>query len=194
MSKNRVNIISWVKSGVLANVRPGQSKSAVMQALGTPFGWLSTASEEPVEDYQAANVWGYGVWSLYFDGEMLDAVTCIAKEVDERGWYFDVEKEGGKFHLRSIDEVESLLISNGMPVKRIDDGFLSLKNNETGEIVRRTARCAESIILTGDELQTRILFEKTSGRMTLIANPFCVRVQAISWKCTNSKRNIFSLV
>ncbi|HEY0585351.1 MAG TPA: hypothetical protein VGD52_04400 [Pseudoduganella sp.] len=102
--KIKVDIISWIKNGLIGPVAVGQDKETVSRLLSSPLGWATSETMDEIDDFMHADIWGYGIWTLYFEGNTLDAVTCSIAQLNECGWHFD------------IGEADSDLFGNQIPL------------------------------------------------------------------------------
>ena len=184
--KPLVNFMSWILTGSLAGVLPGRSREDVIEMLGTPGGWGLGDGNGDVS-LMDAYVWGYGIWTLYFENDILDTVTCAIRALDEAGWYFDVVENDQPF-FNDIDGAESILKKHGIPYVRLGDYF-KVKTLKTGELLERRRRLSSSTILAGDEFCTRIIFDDKNGRVDVIGNPFNLRRQVLGFESLDPKNS-----
>lgn len=177
----KVDIVSWIKNGLVGSVAVGQDKEAVSRLLSPPLGWASSETMDEIDDFMHADIWGYGIWTFYFDGNVLDAVTCSVDQLDKHGWHFDIDKAASDL-FGDGEHVTAFLDRSEIPYRRIDEGFYRLINPETGESTTRRRRLGVKTILAGSKLKTRILFDTEDDRIRVIAYPFNVEGQVISNK------------
>ena len=179
--KIEVDLVSWIRDGLLGPVAVGQNKDKVRKLLSPPLGWASTETMDEIDDYMIADIWGYGVWTLYFEGDILDAVTCSIEQLDEHGWYFEVGGAELSF-LCNKSSVKGFLERYGIPFKQIDEPFYTLKNPVTGETTTHRRRLSVKTVLAGTDFKTRILFDKEDEHIKVMAYPFSAEGQVVSNK------------
>ncbi|MFZ6778781.1 hypothetical protein ACO0LD_18310 [Undibacterium sp. Ji83W] len=126
-------------------------------------------------------MWGYGTWTLYFDGNVLDAITCSVSPdgIQEDGWYFDMTTFDESF-FKSIRDAERVLSENGISCAELKGGRHKIMDVASGEILETRRRLSLPTLLAGSECQTRILFNMEDGTMQGIANPFSLKRQVVS--------------
>lgn len=179
--KVKVDIISWIKNGLIGPVAVGQDKETVSQLLSPPLGWANSETMDEIDDFMRADIWGYGIWTFYFEGNALDAVTCSVAQLGEHGWHFAIDKADSDL-LGDSARVKAFLDRSEIPYRHIDEGFYKLVNPETGENITRRKRLGVKTILAGTDFKTRILFDAEDDRIRVIAYPFNVEGQVISNK------------
>lgn len=185
--KLNISLVSWIKEGLLGRVSVGCEKALVSQLLSPPRGWASTETPDEIDDFMDADIWGYGIWTLYFDGNVLDAVTCSVEQVSEHGWFFNIDDVDQDL-FGDVLKVVEFLKRIDVPYKYIDGGVYILNNVETGELITRRKRLAAKTILAGVDLKTRILFDMESEHVKVMAYPFSAEGQVISHRrCLLSK-------
>lgn len=172
-----MDLLHWISTGNLAGVFPGVEKNYVVNTIGKPSGWGSSSFSGDVEDFFDVDMWGYGLWTLYFNDTTLDAITFVPDEQNKlRRNLCNIEDS----FFNSMDDAEKILNENGISTLRLAKNY-KLRNNDTGEILERRRRLVFPALLAGNNLQTRILFNEDGG-MKVIANPFSVRRQGISYE------------
>ncbi len=172
------DLLSWIATGTLAGVAPGDSKAKVRDLWGPPLGWASTSDHGEIADFMDANWWGHGVWSTEFEGDVLDCVICCLSEVAQAGWYFQMAPLDESFH-SGIDEAERILASAGIPCIR-PPMRRRLRNLVTGDVTEQRRRLALPTLLAGRGFQTRILYEE-DGRLRNISHPVSIRRQVVGY-------------
>lgn len=180
-TKPEVDIFSWINTGEIAGVSPGNTKEQVSAVFGIPLGWLHSEKWDEIPNYLDADMWGYGIWTLYFDGNLLDAITCAAsvEDIQEHGWYFNMAAFDNSF-FKSIQAAERMLSEHGVSSVKLKGGRHKVMDVLSGEIFETRRRLALPTVLAGKEFQTRILFNSEDGKMKVLANPFNLKRQVVS--------------
>jgi|GEM_PF-3295073 len=179
--KTKVDIFSWIRTGELAGVSPGNTKEQVSKIFGIPLGWVHSEQWDEIPNCMNADMWGYGIWTLYFDDNVLDAVTCSVSPggIQENGWYFDMKAIDESF-FKSIRDAERVLSENGISCAELKGGRHKIMDVASGEILETRRRLWLPTLLAGKECQTRITFNNEDGEMAGIANPFSLKRQVVS--------------
>ena len=86
-----VDMLSWIVKGDFAGIVLNDPKSKVLEKLGPPLGWGDNSDwYKKVPNYLDADVWGYGVWGIFFNNDKLSLISCVARDLEECGWCFNV--------------------------------------------------------------------------------------------------------
>ena len=175
----KVNLISWISTGELAGILPGDPKERVRDFFGVPPGWAHSETLDETADFMNADMWGYGAWTLYFEGACLDAITCPVPNVEEHGWFFDIDALDKSF-FNDVQGAEKILLENGIPCVQLKGALYKIKDVATGETLESRRRLIQPTLLAGSEFQTRITFDAENEKMHVIANPFSLKRQVVS--------------
>ncbi|WP_426163184.1 hypothetical protein ACN9MY_23385 [Pseudoduganella sp. R-31] len=181
-----MDVASWIKTGKLGLASLGSNKVTILRALAEPAGWASTATPDEVQNYMDADLWGYGIWTLWFVGGALDAVTCAVSELEEHGWWFDV----GDLDTSVFDDVnmfKTFLSSSEIPYRPLDGSTLTLRHAVTGTMKTKRRRLRAKTILAGLDLQTRILLDEQGKALRVMGSPYCAERQILSYSSYCSK-------
>ncbi|BBB68361.1 hypothetical protein UNDYM_4108 [Undibacterium sp. YM2] len=181
ISKPEADIFSWIATGELAGVSPGDTKERVVALFGIPPGWVHSEQWDEIPEYMNADMWGYGIWTLYFEGNVLDAITCSVSHDDGQahGWYFDMAAFDNSF-FKSIWDAERMLAERGIPYVELQGERHKIMDVTSGETHETRRRLPLPTILAGSECQTRLLFDTENGELRVIANPYSLKRQVVS--------------
>ncbi|NHZ96081.1 hypothetical protein [Massilia sp. CCM 8734] len=174
-----IDLLTWIVTGELAGIVPGDHKDLVRRAWGDPAGWGSSADFAlKVDDCMNADVWGHGLWTSYYEGASLDGVSCCVSARADLGWHFDMGAIDPLF-FDSTDKVERILTRHAIDYFRLPKIF-HVQNVKTGEVLERKRRLAAPVIIAGNAFATRITFD-ADGRTELISNPVSLRRQTLAF-------------
>jgi len=182
-ARPKVSILNWIRSGDFAGVFVGDSKERVHEILGAPRGCAGFANMGEIEDWRNSNAcaWGYGIWTLAFEGNTLDMVCCDVTLREQYGWGVETELFGEPF-FRGIDEAQEALGNACVPLRRIDERHYRVRDTVSGEVSERPRRFSVPTILAGEGLRTRIAFKEERGPMWILAHPFDAKSQTVSFQ------------
>ena len=183
--RHKVDLMAWISAGKIAGIAPGDHKRQVVEAFGVPLGWASTEDPGEIANFMHADIWGHGAWTTYYEGDSLDAISCVVFGLQEAGWHFDMEEIPTSF-FNSIEDVESVLTALGIPCLRIPKIYY-VRDVEAGTILRCRRRLGIPTILAGDGLRTRILFD-SDGKVKIIGNPVGLRRQRVGYAALDVDR------
>jgi hypothetical protein len=170
-----MNMIDLLENGMFCGIRVGAKKSEIIDAIGEPPGWRKSDSPVEVDDYFMADMWGYGAWTLYFEDDVLDAITYIFGSGVDSELFFQVDGLSflGDEH---IDSVANLLSSMGVSWYELPKNY-SLYDSESGIEIKKIRR-GRSMLLIGDSKLGRISFDQDSGAIKQLSFPFCAMNQS----------------
>lgn len=185
-----IDFIEWLQFGNLGGIMPSASKAEVVSALGPPHGWASHAFPDHCEDYLDADLWGYGLWTLWFEpasathqqdhrNGFVDAMTCTIEKLAEYGWGLDVTNAAPEL-LENKASAERFLTEQGLPCRNLNRTY-QLQDLDSGEVIDRKRRLAAPALLTGHELRTRLVFGEDGGRLEVVGHPFSLRRQGLAY-------------
>jgi hypothetical protein len=187
----KLDILDWLSSGDFMGVNVGISKNEVVSILGQPEGWADSRTTDRIVDFLDADMWGYGIWVFYFNGDKLDAVTGLIGELDQGGYCFEVGGFIPSIETEYQDVVDELVTRN---CKYYDlPKYFLFKNRETGEMLKKQRRLADRTLLVGSELLGRITFDKSSNKIWQVAYPYGVATQLVGYDALGRKKE-WSLV
>jgi hypothetical protein len=188
----KLDILDWLSSGDFMGVNVGISKNEVVSILGQPEGWADTRTTDRIVDFLDADMWGYGIWVFYFNGDKLDAVTGFIGGLDQDSSYcFEVGGFIPSIETEYQDVVDELVTRN---CKYYDlPKYFMLKNRETGEMLENKRRLGYRILLVGSKFLGRITFDKSSNKIWQVAYPYGVATQLVGYDALGRKKE-WSLV
>ncbi|WP_445356282.1 hypothetical protein ACJJI5_11110 [Microbulbifer sp. EKSA008] len=171
-----LNIINFLNTGNFLGLAVGASKQDVLTILGVPTGWARSDTKDKIETYRNANMWGYGPWVFYFDGDILDAIT---------GNFGFRELEFSDFSEVSgwgVEEFKQALEEEGI------DFYVAPKKlcfiDLDGSKHERRRRLAYETLFVGKDLNGRVYFDDSS--VSQVAYP-CSPVAQVVGKKINAK-------
>lgn len=172
-----LNVLNWVSAGDFAGVYIGSTKEHVVNVLGVPEGWAISNSADEVNDFLDADMWGYGVWVLYFNEDRLDAITGAISNIGEAGLYFDI----AGYRPSAIDDAQKLMsVLENAGVKYYElAGRFRLRDGDTGEVFEKRRRISNRTFLVGEDLLGRITFDPESGQIEQMAFPYSIVAQTV---------------
>ena len=185
--KAKIDLLSWINNEIFDGVALGDSKQRVAEQLGVPPSWGGGDI-----DFNAANVWSYGIWTLFFEAGTLDAINCAIFGLHSHEWHFEVELHE-PFLSGNIDEMEKTLARYNIPCMRFpgirykDDISFAVRDVATGEIIECKRGPKVPMLVAGEALRTSILFNKRGDKARSIGNPFCLRTQELGYKKIDTK-------
>ncbi|MFZ5875156.1 MAG: hypothetical protein ACOYXU_01990 [Nitrospirota bacterium] len=172
-----VDVAEWISTGSFSGVVVGMNKGQVHSIVGDPLGWADSSKVDEVGDFLDANIWGYGIWTFFFDDGVLDAVTANFAMLEEVGFYFGVS--GVEFSANDeVDDILGKLAVRGIKVFELPREYW-VREPSRVEISRKKRVRAERTFLVGSELLGRIMFERESEKLSQMAYPFSPVFQAI---------------
>jgi hypothetical protein len=183
----KVDLLSWINKEVFAGVALGDSKQQVVGQLGVPPSWGGGD-----KDFIAANVWSYGIWTLFFEDGALDVINCAIFGLHSHEWYFEVELHE-PFLSGNIDEMEKTFAHYNIPCIRFpglrhNDNFaFAVRDVATGEIIECKRGPKVPMLVAGEKLRTSIIFNKGGDKARSIGSPFCLRTQELGYKKLDQK-------
>ncbi len=192
--KPKIDLLNWVLSGNLAGVFVGDTKERVYEQLGPPRGCAGCRDMGEIPNWQSpeANVWGYGIWTLEFIGDILDYMGCDVTMREEYGWGFDLEL-GSQSFFNSVDEAQEVLERSRIPFRCINEAHYRMRDLDSGALIERRRRFCVPTILAGEGLRTRIVFNQDGGQMWILAQPFQVEFQTFGLHRISTGRRLVLL-
>lgn len=184
----KIDLFGWISTGELAGVVPGDQKESIRKKWGDPMGWASTSDPAEIQDCMNADIWSHGVWTTFYEGNILDGISCCFENLDQVGWHFDLSDIDPLF-FKNVDETEKILTQQNIQYIIVPKIF-HLQNSNTAEVVRRKRRLAAPVIMAGKTLMTRILFAPEGG-VSLITNPVGLRRQVVGFSRLDSDNYVF---
>ncbi|WP_445365664.1 hypothetical protein ACJJJB_02430 [Microbulbifer sp. ANSA001] len=179
----KLQILKFLNDGDFMGIHPGATKAEVIRQIGEPKGWASSSTSEEIDEFMEANIWGYGGWVIWFDNDLVDAITgSLSGEEFE---YSDFgEEEEVKFQEINIDQFVDALEESSIDYYRAPK-VLEFIDKDGNRIQRRKRLAFESIYM-GTRLESRVTIE--NGKIFQLAHPCSIISQAIGMSCTESAR------
>ncbi|UOD29377.1 hypothetical protein INH39_28885 [Massilia violaceinigra] len=184
----KIDIFEWIDTGELAGIIPGDQKQHIRKKWGDPMGWASTSDSAEIQDCMNADIWSHGVWTTFYEGDILDGISCCFESLDQVGWHFDLSEIDPLF-FQNVGETEKILTRQNIQYIIVPKIF-HLQNSNTGEVVERKRRLAAPVIMAGKKLATRIIFTSQGG-VGLISNPVGLRRQVVGFSRLDSDNYVF---
>jgi hypothetical protein len=173
----KLDVLEWIATGVFSGVFIGMSKSEVSSIIGAPLGWAESTTTDEIEDFFDADIWGYGIWTFYFSGDVLDAVTGAFDRLPDVGFHF----QSSGLQLSSDDDFDQVvckLESRNVKFFELPKKY-RVSDSSKGEIIDKTRMRANRTLLVGNELLGRITFDLDTESLSQMAYPFSVALQAV---------------
>lgn len=183
-----LDIIRWLATGDFLGVKIGMSNSEVVSLLGEPEGWADSKATNKVDSFRDSDMWGYGIWVLYFTEGKLDAITGLIEGLTQESYYFDIVGFAPCVTTLYRDVVANL-IAEKLKYYELLKKF-KLKNVSTGEVVEKRRRLGDRTLLIGDNLLGRITFDRVSNQILQVAYPYSVTAQVVSGSALKFKKEL----
>lgn len=178
-----LRLLEFMMTGCFAGIEPGMSKQKIIEIIGKPLGWAKGDSDIDEPDFHQANMWGYGNWVLFFEGDILNAITGSDLNNKEREFAEFENRSNLKFERMTLEEVIEFFESKDINYYRAPKKIKYInKSNMSISTKRRRLSC--ETVYVGDNLMARITFTDEL-KISQIAYPCSVISQVIGLEVNN---------